>query len=304
MGRVVLRWRVGLQFVAALVWLASVLLGSALPAAAVMEIQHISNAKLPTIDGDISEWVARWPTPHLSQANFTSTFGELLGPVPESDQKVEVWLGWNEKTNLIYIAARVTDDHFGTTSSTEIGNAWQSDDMEVYIDADNSGGAYSADNAHAQQYVLNPAGKAGLVMQQLGASAPPQTQSAAKRVGNVYTYEVAIPGWDALDASGNGVQHDFSSHQTIGLTITFGDFESTENADAMIYHAFNGLNGPVGAFMDADQFTDFRLKGLVVSQTKAGGLFERRMPRRKPVAVESSSWGEVKAQVSAEEEGR
>lgn len=284
--------------------LATALLGTALPAAALLEIHHLDSANLPTIDGNISEWVARSATPDLNQSKFASTAGEISGTVPESDQKVEVWLGWNDQTNLIYIAARVTDNHFGTTSISAPGSVWQSDDMEVFIDADNSGGEYNSDNAHAQQYIINPGGTNGVVLFPFAGANPPKTQAAVKRSGTTYTYEMAIPGWDALTANGNGTRHTFSSGQTIGLTLVFADFESMADADGVNYHAYNGLNGPVGASHNADQFTDFQLAagsntstGTVVSQVNATGDSNRR--RRKPVAVESSSWGEVKISVSA-----
>ena len=297
--------------------LAIALVGIALPAAAIgpqgkrLEIQYIDAAKLPIIDGDLSEW-AGMSASYLDQSHFTSTYGEIIGPVPVSDQKVEVWLGWNEQTNLIYLAARVTDDDFGTTTSSDAGMVWASDDMEVYIDADNSGGAYNADNAQAQQYVLNPAGKQGLVLFPYGMSKPPKTQAAVKKSGNTYTYEMALPGWNAISESGSGRQSNFWNNKVIGLTIAFGDFKSAADADAAdaMFHAFNGLNGPVGAYGDANQFTEFKLvggpnvtskpanpRGLTVSKTKAGG-------RGKPVAVESTSWGMIKNTAPGmEEEG-
>ena len=223
-------------------------------------IDHIALEDIPTIDGDLADWETLFGPPHLTQRHFISTTGAILGSVPEQDQKVEAWLGWNDQTNLIYIAGRVTDDVFATNTYGD-EPAWicRSDAMEVYVDADHSGGYYDWNYCHAQQYVLNPAGTQGAVLYPLILTDPPEVQAAARRNGTVYTYEWAVPGWESISSNGTGVRHDFQADQIIGLTIVFPDFESREDADSRNYHAFNGLNGPVGAYRDADQFTDFRL---------------------------------------------
>ena len=220
-------------------------------------ISFIAQADLPVIDGDVSEWEALFGPPHLGQSDFINIFSGTS--MPETDQKVEVWLGWNDQTSLIYVAGRVTDDAFGTTTSTDPWNVWKSDNIELFIDADNSGGGYSSGNAHAQQYVFNPGGAHGLVLFPHALTNPPETQAVVQQNGTVYTYELAIPGWNSIDASGSGTRHTFLANQAVGLEVAFADFESDVEADATSYHAYNSLNGASGGHSNADVFTDFRL---------------------------------------------
>jgi hypothetical protein len=230
-------------------------------------IAYIDSDSLPLIDAELDEWQDLFGDPVLSSADFSSTTGEILGPVPTSDQDIEVWLGWNDETNLLYLAARVRDDAYGTTSFDGAVHAWRSDNIELYLDADNSGGFYSWDNLQAQEYVLNPEGKWGAVLfplvqrdeAQQTATAPPLVQAAVRRQGNEYFYEMAVPGWNQLSVDGSGQRHVFRAEDVVGLTLLFADFEAQVQADARQHHAHNGLRGPVGAFRDADQFSDFRL---------------------------------------------
>lgn len=91
----------------------------AIPASAQLQIDHIDTSRLPVIDGDLGDWEALFGPPHLTQSQFSSTWGEIRGAVPESDQKVEVWLGWHDRTDMIYVAARVTD--LTASPSTRMG---------------------------------------------------------------------------------------------------------------------------------------------------------------------------------------
>jgi hypothetical protein len=313
---------------------AAMVMGFTISASAQLTIHQILPEHRPTIDGDISEWTSLG-APHLMQSQFSSTTGTVQGLVPEEDQKVEVWLGWSDDEDLVYVAARVTDDSFVAASASQ---PWTGDDFEVYLDADNSGGRFDAANPHAQQHAFSPDFAADPVA--LPATARVKVQSAAQREGTVYTYEIAISGWN-VTAGGTGEDHDFQLDQVIGLTVAFSDFESGESG----YHAFNGLNGPVGAWGDADQFTDFQLIGPaerpvveppvveppvveppVTRPIATGGFFnevrvmESRPPRRgfavssgpvggraeltsrsKPTTLQVKSWGEIKAQIEEQE---
>ena len=303
--------------VSRLLAMVALIMGCAIPAFAQLTIDQILPENLPTIDGDISEWTSLGD-PDLTQELFSSTTGDISGPVPEDDQKVEVWLGWSAEEDLIYVAARVTDDSFLMPTST-----WNGDIIEVYLDADNSGGMYGDSNIHAQQYVLAPDPTAEV--QSIRARVV-EVQGAAKREGTVYTYELAIPGWDITD--GTGALHDFELDQVIGLTVVFPDFEEGGSG----YHAFNGLNGPVGAWQDSDQFTDFQLigpaempeppvppvvtggfynelrvmttsaprRGFAMSAGPVGGRAELTS-RSKPSTLQVKSWGEIKAQMEERE---
>ena len=221
---------------------------------------HIAADDLPTIDGDLSDWEALFDAPQLAPSQFTSEVGEIIGPVAEADQSIEVWLGWNEETNLLYVAARVEDDAFGTTTSDSPFDVWRSDGIGVFVDADNSGGEYGApDNLTAHQTVLNPAGKFGPVLLNIGAEMPPFTEGVSRLDGNTYTYELALPGWDSIVAEGEWMRHVFRQSETIGFSPVFPDFESDGDADASDYHAWSGLGDHVGSPRNADRLKDFLL---------------------------------------------
>jgi hypothetical protein len=301
----------------------ALLVGCAIPAFAQLTIDQILPANLPTIDGDISEWTSLGD-PDLTQAQFSSTTGAISGPVPEDDQKVEVWLGWSAEEDLLYVAARVTDNSHLPSSNPS--SPWNGDAIEVYIDADNSGGMYDGSNPHAQQIGLaaDPAATAAIV-----PAAVIEVQSAVKVEGGVYIYELAIPAWDVVE--GAGAAHDFELDQVIGLAIVFDDFDVGVSG----HNAFNGLNGPIGAWQDSDQLTDFQLIGPaeppviappVAPPTVTGGFYNQlrvmtsSAPRRgfamssgpvggraeltsrsKPTTLQLKSWGEIKAQIEERE---
>lgn len=260
------------------------------------EIPYIPFSQLPEVDGDISDWVTMFDVPFFTQSDFLSiicprryvvvengqerdfwvpwashgTDGKRLRcSVSEEDQQVEVWVGWNRRVNLIFLAARVKDNAFGTNSSTDNPKlVWKSDDFEVFIDSDRSGSMYDSTNAHAQQYVLNPARQEAVLLTLavvnpgLFASSP-DVLSSTRRDSTEYTYEIAIPGWDTLDSLGVGVRHDFQKDDVIGLTVGFGDFDShaDADADANLYNAYSILDGRPDAYKDADAFLGFKLAG-------------------------------------------
>ena len=229
-------------------------------------IRHIAAQDLPAIDGDLSDWEQLFGQPQLTQTHFSSIAGEIGGPVPLDDQKVEVWLGWNDDTNLIYLAARVMDNSFGTFPEDDFFQNWRSDNIEVFIDADNSGGPFSSDNSHAQQYLLRPAFERSLSMSTGsiwtaadGSPFAPGVAWAWNRVDGEYIYELAFPGWNSV--SPELLPHDFQIGQVIGFGLGVADFESDDDALEFNYHAYNSLNGASNLFRDADGFTDFQLLG-------------------------------------------
>lgn len=222
------------------------------------EIPHVDSADLPTIDGDLSDWESLFDEPALQHSQFSSAWTEVTGPVPEDDQRVAVWLGWNDETDLIYVAARVEDDHFGTTTSREWADTYRSDNIEVYIDGDNSGGVYSLDDPQAQHYLLTPAGWDKVYLRGLHV-ATPEAESVGRRAGTTYTYELALPAWETIAQDGTGVRHRLEAGDVIGLSFMFADMESDADADAARFHAMNALFGAEGLWANADQFADFRL---------------------------------------------
>jgi hypothetical protein len=157
----------------------------------------------------------------------------------------------------------VRDNVFATTTFTDPGNVWRSDNIEVVVDADGSAGQYDSAAATAQQYILNPGAFPNPVLFTLGLTDPPEATGAVTLTPQedgsfTYQYELALPGWNLIDDSGNGSRHDFAPGQIVGLALGFADFESAAAA-APEYHAFNSLDGKTGAFFDANGMPGFEL---------------------------------------------
>lgn len=245
-------------------------------------IAHISQSDLANyvIDGDLSEWIGEAPL-LTNPEHFDGGIGAgtTYEEVPETDHDIAVWMRWSKQDNRIYVAARVFDDAFGT--NTDPGNPgveWKSDNMEVYLDADNSGGPYSGADTHAQQYVMNPnpTGTDQAVLFPHVLFPPPSTASAVSAVfstGYTYFYEFAIPGWDALDDQGSGTRHIFESQEVIGLSLAFQDIESDADADSYSPDHFITLFGVRNLFKNTNVFTDFILDfaEIMVEETSTAG---------------------------------
>jgi|APSaa5957512622_1039677.scaffolds.fasta_scaffold39407_2 hypothetical protein len=221
---------------------------------------------LPTIDGNLSDWTRMFSQAQLQQRDFVSTVGDITGDVPKDDQRVEAWLGWNEETNMIYVAGRVFDNARGFNSAPDDAfTIFRNDDMEVYIDGDNSGGLYSVDDGHAQEYVMSTSfPRAVLLIAETDGSGGVGVSSAARSrdvAGGVeYTYEISFPAWNNYSfETGPGERQVLQAGDVIGFGVVFADYDSQDAADASAYHAFNALNGMVNGFFDADAMPDFEL---------------------------------------------
>ena len=273
-------------------------IGSALPALAQLEMQHIGTPVVPVIDGDLSDWAGAADFTH---SDFNSGFGDVIGAVPEADQKVEAWVGWNDNTEMVYVAGRVVDNDFGTNSTPDDPSiVWRSDGMEVYINV----------GTERQQYVLNTSATQGVSIFPAGTAKPMGVLAAAQRLENAdgtftYTYEMGIPGWTVLNVD----RHNFKRGQVIGFRIVFSDFTTAANADAGTFHLFNSLGLPESPFAERDfTLTGPPGTGMTISRASAGGARTGRslaggIPglTAKPVVTDApSSWGEIKKAVDEE----
>lgn len=200
-------------------------------------IDHIDTQDLPALDGDVGDWEQLFGPAHFTSDRFASVAGAVRGELDAADQALEMWIGWNDDTNRIYIGARVEDDAFGTnTQGSDPLRVGDSDAMEVFISADRSGGPYSAQNPHAQHYILNPAGTHGPILFPAGTAAPNQVQAVVQRSGTTTMYEWCIPGLDA-----DFDEHDLATNQLLSLGFAFADFDSDAAADDGAYNAYSTL---------------------------------------------------------------
>ena len=238
-------------------------------------LPHIAVGEVPTIDGDVSDWEALFPGSRFESDLFASIRGAVKGEVDATDQAIEVWMGWNTENNSLYLAARVEDDVFATNSDpTDPTKVGLSDAMEIFLDADRSGGAYTGLDPQAQHYVLNPEGTQGPVLFPMEMTDPPFVEAAVQQTGTTTVYEWCIPGWDtnvtaSTDIGGGSSRHEFLINEVIGLGLGFADFDSNADADNGSYRAYNSLFAKRKLTDTADRFCPFRLGPPKVRVEKA-----------------------------------
>lgn len=155
----------------------------------------------PTIDGDPSEWGVLANT--VDQVVFKPT--NWSGP---SDNSATFALGW-DAANL-YLAASVVDDHHQQTQRNEF--IYKGDSIEILLDA-NLGGDYTDFNLSDDDFQLglspgnlatgDPAPQAWLWFPASKSGVPSGITVAAKRSGEGFTMEAAIP-WAVFGVAPEG----------------------------------------------------------------------------------------------------
>jgi len=291
-----------------LAWLLFLAFANGAPATAHTPAGHSVSAfqfpdlLVPTVDGDLSDW----DIVSNEYAIHTDLFVDLVkgASVDSDDLSVRLMVGWNQTLNRIFVAARVVDDIHQVdrpagTASTRI---FQDDDMEVFIDADHSGGQYAnfAELSPEEQLRMNGASANHFVL----AGPPPDGDffvnfSAAgwysradgiytgaavafesSSAGTITTYEMMVSPFDTvhMDAAILSTEHRMVEEEIIGFNVEFGDFD----ANSLLLDAKWSLSGAQNSFRFADRFTDLHLMPL-------RGLFA-------PTGVGATSWGRIKAQ--------
>ncbi|MEK7312229.1 MAG: sugar-binding protein, partial [Chloroflexota bacterium] len=155
----------------------------------------------PGIDGDLSEW------------------GTLANTINQVSYKPENWTGTNDNSaafalgwdaNNLYIAIAVVDDHFEQTQRNEF--IFKGDSTEILLDA-NLGGDFSDTKLSDDDFQLglspgnlatgDPAPQAWLWFPKSKSGVPAGATVAAKRVGEGFQLEAAIP-WSLFGVTPSG----------------------------------------------------------------------------------------------------
>lgn len=257
-------------------------------------IPGVPDPNTMVIDGEADDWAWFNEAYAITMANVKDN--DNPGTEPASDDwDIVEYMAW-APPNWLFMYCRVTDDQFSVTSARN-GDMWKNDCHEFTIDADLSGGNYRTEESHgrtAQQYGVwiidepeDPVrGNNGYSISSLWcedelqwAGAPPYLVAAVVppegEFDVTYAYEVKVAVWDALYPTvETSTPHIFSDGDQFGFTWMWDDTDATpETRD-------NNLS-PIGggdAWTDADKCAVFQC-------VEPGG----------PVAVESSSWGLIKA---------
>ena len=121
---------------------------------------------VPVIDGDLSDWAVVGEAYVIN----TNTFVDLVNSVAVDtvDFSVVAMVGWNRSLNRMYVAARVVDDihQIDRPSGSAGSRIFQDDAMEIFIDADHSGGQYAnfAELSAEEQLLKNGASASHFVL--------------------------------------------------------------------------------------------------------------------------------------------
>ena len=111
-----------------------------LPSGITIEAFQFPDGLTPVVDGDLTDWPLVGPG--LTLADFTDLVAG--SPADPLDLEAEVWVGWNDSDNRLYVAARVRDDiHQVDRPEGSAARIFQDDDLEIFLDPDHSGGQYA-----------------------------------------------------------------------------------------------------------------------------------------------------------------
>ena len=268
----------------------------------------IPDDRIPVIDGDLSDW--GWvPERYIIRTDQMEDAlgGEMPGP---DDLDCRIIVGWNGKTNLLYIAVSVKDDIHNADSSEPL-KQYKDDGIEIYIDANHNGGQGIDD-----EY--------GIEMQDFGFSVPraqgefvqwgkgynpvnywpvekPYCHHAYRMDGPNVDYEVALALWDRLYVDKGpeaSIRHQLGSGRTIGMDVLVNDVD--EDPDTRDCQATTGIPwiGPWKTI--PKQFPDCRsLTARICSKTssgwsKANDLSDFVLDKPPETAVAEISWGQLK----------
>ena len=264
---------------------------------------------VPVIDGDLKDWeVVGDP-----YAILTGQFHDLINPEIEAsdsdDFAARLMIGWNKAENKLYIAAQVRDDiHQIDRPAGSATALFQDDAMELFIDADHSGGQFAnfAELSHEEQLQRNGAEANHFVL----AGPPPDkdffvnysaaawyalpdgpyTGAALEFAGvlggkGVTNYEVMLVPFDRVDVNAvfQSEEHLLQEGEILGFNVEFNDFD----VHSKRYDAKWSLSGQYNSNRFSNRFTDLILMPLE-------GTFQ-------VTAVESISWGRLKASLYTEQ---
>jgi hypothetical protein len=270
------------------------------------------DANVPAIDGNLDDWVPLSGTAYeiTTEMMYEQLAGMGLAGTGVDLSDAAIWLavGWNEASNMLYVGTQMYDNvHMVLRPTGEPSLMWQQDDLEIMIDIDHSGGQYAglADltpeeskrqvGAQATQYCMAYPNADGINAHSFMAATwdlePPYWEHVFDFQGTnlgpgTVTYEIAMTPWVDLNWMGadQGIIGDLTEGEIIGMQFSYGDFDDPENPTQ--YHAFWTVSGQDQTFMFADRFGDFMLAPVddTIDWEKTG-----------PLAVESNTWGRIKA---------
>ncbi len=258
---------------------------------------HLEDGQTPIIDGELDDWEGIAPVLRMSD------FGDLVADAePDAaDFDVRVRIGWNDNENRLYLAVEVVDDihQIDRPEGSATTRIFQDDDLEVFVDADHSGGQYAdfsdldpdeqlaRNGTEANHFVLAGPHEDGDDFVNFSAAGwyalrdGPYTQADIRFDGTpggagVTRYEMSLVPFNRVNVTADFLsnRHDLRSGEVVGLNLELSDFDNHSE----LYDAKWSLSGGFNAFRLSERFTDLRLE-----------------PPATATAVQDVSWGRIKA---------
>jgi hypothetical protein len=258
----------------------------------------------PTIDGDLGDWDIVGDPYIIRSSQLYDLINSEVGVVDADDFSGRLMVGWNKTANKLYIAAQIRDDVHQI--DRPVGSAgsliFQDDAMELFIDADHSGGQYAnftdltaedqlrRNGAAANHFVLAGPPPDEDFFINFSAAAwyaledGPYTRAAIEFTGvlggtGVTNYEIMLVPFDSVDMNAvfQSREHTLVENEIIGFNVEFNDFDASSD----LFDAKWSLSGQLNSFRFSDRFADLILMPLE-------GIFQ-------PTIVGNRSWGNLKA---------
>jgi len=251
----------------------------------------ISDANVPTVDGNLSDWAFMPPAYVMSLSDWA-----LLGQIDASEEAITkdnfdvltYGPGWIPSANMIILAVHKVDDVFYSTSDN-FQDSWKEDNIQIYIDADH-GGDVKAESLEYQQTYLNPklGGGAGAFTAseiQFAFAEPfyyhAQQPAVVEGTNGTVDIEAQFVIFDHLDPAGESasVIHQLTAEEIIGFSLDVADVDDGVFQADVEFDYGNGATG-------GEAIPDFFLMSLADSESQY------------VTAVENQSWGRIKSSMA------
>ena len=320
------RDRTGKQWHSAIV----LLLGLALPSGAhvgdrLYPIAWLSDEMLEEIDlhdGSVEEWEELIGEPSMTLLDFADQQGEKT-PDP-SDLDFRIWLAWHDDPARFYVAFLASDDAYKNThdwSNSLRESMFNNDSIQLMIDGDHSGGAGGVNETPLEEWVeisgrtqqydaiartatgptLDDAGTRVQSGQYAWTVLPPYGEGGGGVAGEnptisvIELYVTPFDGWAGWQSPGEMAVSNLTAGQIAGFAISVRDRESPPDSEWVEW---------VPEAMQSGEFTPREIHRIFF-HSRADGFLDGLLLSADPAgpggsAVESDSWGRIKASLEVD----
>ena len=268
-------------------------------------------------DGSVAEWFDLVDEPTMSLVDFR-WYGHIPDP---SDLDFRIWLAWHDEPDRLYVAFTASDDaHIIYDEDTEysLGDP----ELILAIDGDHSGGGSSLESWEAGDFLGNAQQYGAIARTADGRTAlyghvwsglsgaymvtdrfdswmffPPYGDAGGDVVwGNpiirvIELYVTPYDGWKGIDSRPEDVVvSDLTAGKIIGFAIVVGESDDAYSWGTLTPEAVQTENPELDIL--SHYRADVYLDGLLLPANAAGPVEDS--------AVESVSWGRIKASLEME----